>query len=127
MKISFPVCPKCASRLRGGWPSFGPQKVVCGYCGTTVSTGLSGWNEGPFSSTARKVGIVLKELLAPTCMGYTDFPLRFILNLVWITPTLCIPVIPLVRLMQMKKESLEYDKTKTPPKWKWILHQVQKK
>lgn len=124
--ISYPVCPHCNSRLRGGWPSFGPAQVTCGYCGAVVATSLEGWNEGPFSGGLRKVRIILTELLAPTCMGYKDVFLRVILNLVWLTPTMLVPVFPLLRLTQMVRESVRYEKTKQPPQWKWLWHQVRK-
>lgn len=124
--IRYPVCPHCKSRLRGGWPTFGPAQVVCGYCGAAVNTSLDAWDEGPFSSGWRKARIVITELLAPTCMGYQDLFPRFILNLLWVAPTLCLPVIPALRLMNMVSESRQYERTKTPPRWKWIFHQVSK-
>jgi hypothetical protein len=124
--ISYPVCPNCASRLRGGWPSFGPRQAVCGYCGTLINTKLDGWNEGPFPSPMRKIRLVLTELFIPTCMGYTEPELRFLLNLLWLMPTLFLPIFPAVRLVKMIAESLQHDKTKSPPQWKWIFHQVKK-
>jgi hypothetical protein len=124
--VSFPVCPGCSSRLRGGWPSFGPSQVKCGYCGTSIDTRLVGWNEGPFSSPLRKVGLVLTEILVPTCMGYKEPVPRFLLNLLWLLPTFLLPVLPVLRLVKMINESKSYDKTKVSPEWKWLYRQIVK-
>lgn len=126
--LSYPVCPDCSSRLRGGWPSFGPDQVKCGYCGSLISTGLNGWNHQiPFPTSPalfRKSGLVLTELLFPTCMGYKEAVPRFLVNLALISVTLGLPIFQVVRLIKMRRESIRYQKTKVPPVWKWIYRQV---
>ena len=128
--IRYPICPNCSSRLRTGWPSFGPEQVKCGYCGSLINTQLTGWNEGPFITSPvllRKAGLVLTELLAPTCTGYKELGMRLIMGLALSAFTFCLPIFQVLRLRKMIKESLQYEKKKTPPEWKWIYHKVEER
>lgn len=82
-EYNFLICPSCKRRykqLKGvlsrGVPLFGPAEVKCKKCGSVAQTNLKAWNE---LSTGKKIGIVLREFIAPTCAG--SIVVEFLMNM----------------------------------------------
>jgi hypothetical protein len=80
------LCGACGRAIRKGRPRFGPERVFCGHCGTTVLTGLRSWQS---LSPVAKLGVGIAELIAPSgrgkpLLGFIYFFLA--LGVLWAAP-----------------------------------------
>lgn len=136
-------CPNCSNRLRRGTRRFGPKEVHCAHCDATVNTGLGEWAE---LSTGKKVLQAVGELLWPSWLGlvgcngivmglithtalfaFAAMPLMMvglafglesglgttISLLAWLT----YPVLLIVRLVHIVRESNAYTRSGVLPTW----------
>lgn len=59
-------CESCFNVVRNGSPRFGPSQVVCGFCGTTLETGLTPWES---LSMPRRAVLVISEFISSSRLG----------------------------------------------------------
>ena len=141
-EVSHTFCPQCGLQLRKGTRRFGPARVVCGNCGATLRTGLDQWAE---LSTGRKIAVFLAEILmpswirAPGCQGlliwalvqpslWTMLAMPFAMISMQGDPAetgwlmtlgfVIYPVLLVVRLALMIRESNAYTRDGVVPAWK---------
>jgi uncharacterized protein (DUF983 family) len=148
MKVSYQfqitTCTACGNKIRNGFRRFGPAQVNCYFCGKTIQTSLTPWQD---LTQNQKVSMTLAELLAPSwnypgvTLVLTLFfgilvggaivimPLVFLFRNShipdWLTCSLYCPSILVyillfngTRLLKMISESNKYSMTGTPPIWK---------
>ena len=144
-QVRSTVCPQCGRRIRRGFRRFGPAQVRCGHCNATLQTGLDQWSDIP---SGRKVLLAIWEILAPSwmsipgCEGMLIIPMiqvffwvmvavPFILIATsldpggtgitwWLVPAgmLVYPLLLILRLYRMIRETNAYKRTGVPPAWK---------
>jgi hypothetical protein len=141
--IRTTACLQCGSKI-GAPRRFGPAQVRCGQCGTTLQTGLTEWAN---LSPPRKILLAAIEIISPSWLGTSGFtgivaglltqlflcaiapiPLYIpivLLNLestIWGMLTIGVgqflyPLVLVVRLVRMVRESQAYTRTQEPPVW----------
>ena len=143
--IRTTVCPHCQQKLARGKRRFGPARVRCVRCGSTLETGLEEWAALP---PLRKAVSAIGEILLPSWIGVTGctglivgvltqlflwvivpVPLYVIVavldpNLQSTAAALALvagqflyPLLLVIRVARLIRESQAYTRTHEPPVW----------
>jgi len=139
------VCPHCQHKLARGQRRFGPAQVRCRRCGSTLQTGLDEWAElPPLRKALSAIGeILLPSWIGVTgCTGLivgaliqlflwvmVPLPLYVIVSvldpnlqstaaaLAFVAGQFLYPLLLVVRLTRLIRESQVYTRTHEPPVW----------
>lgn len=136
-------CSHCLNRLRRGTRRFGPKEVVCAQCGNTVNLALTEWSE---LSTSDQILQAAGEFLWPSWLGmvgcngilvgiivhaslfaFAAIPLMMVGMLfgpdsifgiiAFLLAPLTYPVLLIVRLVRIVRESNAYTRDHVLPTW----------
>ncbi len=135
-------CPQCKHELFGGMLGFGPSVVKCKNCGTLLTTGLTDWQDLSFFE---KILNVLQEFIAPSFWQKEAMFLNGVFNIIFVLVVVglsyrltehflnsgvdvlsivvrvivlsCYPVLLVVRIVWLIKQSLLYVKSGEIPRW----------
>ena len=143
--IRTSVCPHCQHKLARGQRRFGPAQVRCSRCGSTLQTGLDEWARLPILRKALSAvgeilfpswigvagctGVIVGVITQLFLWVIVPAPLYVIVSvldpnlqstaavLALVAGQFLYPLLLVIRLARMVRESQTYTRTQEPPVW----------